>query len=331
MFKQYLRRAAVLILASLAVNTSIVLERAGAAELPLYPNRDITLIVPFGPGSGVDTIARIIQPELEQQLGVKLIIKNFSGAGGQLGTQELVNLTADGYTIGMSTVSTMSTNFVFRTQPYSLDSFSYVSRIGLMPRALVVNQTFPANDWKKFVAQVRAAPNKYFYTTVANSVDMLDMHLITTTVGLELTAVPYPDNNSAFRTDLISDRVQITYNSLPVLTSFLKNNDTKLLAITGKHRSTVYPDVPTFAELGIKDLEAASFYGIVGPKNLKAEHITRLNQALAKTMANPAVVEKLTKMGIAASSNSPAEHQAEAAQAYTLYKKLGQKLNIQAY
>jgi tripartite-type tricarboxylate transporter receptor subunit TctC len=296
-----------------------------------YPDRPVTLVVPFGPGSGVDTVARIMQPVLEQELGVTLVVKNVSGAGGQIGTQELVISPADGYTIGISTVSTMSTNFVFRKQPYSLDSFSYVSRIGLMPRALVVNQTFPANDWKKFVAQVRASPNKYFYTTVANSVDMLDMHLITTTAGLELTAVPYPDNNSAFRIDLVSNRVQITYNSLPVLTSFLKNNDTKLLAITGQHRSIVYPDVPTFAELGIKELEAASFYGVVGPKNLKAEHITRLNQAFAKTLTNPVVVEKLTKIGIVASSSSPAEHQTETARAYTLYTKLGQKLNIQAH
>lgn len=294
-----------------------------------YPDRPVTLVVPFGPGSGVDTVARIIQPELEKHLGASLVIKNVSGAGGQIGAQTLVDAVPDGYTIGMSTVSTMATNFVFRKQPYDLNSFSYVSRVGLMPRALIVNQNFPANDWKQFVAQVRKNPNKYFYTTVTNSVDMLDMHLISVSAKLELTPVPYPDNNAAFRTDLVSDRVQITYNSLPVLTPFLNNNDAKLLAITGRKRSAAYPDVPTFAELGIQELGAASFWGIVGPKNMDTQHIAWLNQALVKTLSSAEVVEKLSKMGIVASTSSPAEHQAEAAQAYTLYTKLGQKLNIQ--
>lgn len=329
MIGKSIRRVATFVLASLAMSTAVVMEHAVAETLP-YPSRDITLIVPFGPGSGVDSVARIIQPELEQHLGVKLTIKNVSGAGGQIGTQELVNSSADGYTIGMSTVSTMATNFVFKTQPYSLDSFSYVSRIGLMSRALIVNQSFPANDWKKFVEQVRASPNKYFYTTVANTVDMLDMHLITSNAKLELTSVPYPDNNSAFRMDLISNRVQLTYNSLPVLTTFLQNNEAKLLAITGKQRSPSYPNVPTFAELGMKDLEAASFYGIVGAKNMKAEHVNRLNQAFAKTLTSPGVVEKLAKMGIVASSSSPAEHRNEAAQAHALYVQLGQQLKIKA-
>jgi len=294
-----------------------------------YPDRPVTLIVPFGPGSGVDTMARIIQPELEKHLGASLMIKNVSGAGGQIGAQTLVGAEPDGYTIGISTVSTMATNFVFRTQPYDLNSFSYVSRVGLMSRALIVNQNFPANDWKQFVAQVRKNPNKYFYTTVANTVDMLDMHLISVSAKLELTPVPYPDNNMAFRTDLVSDRVQITYNSLPVLTPFLHNNDAKLLAITGRKRSAAHPDVPTFAELGIQELGAASFWGIVGPKNMDPQHIVRLNQALVKTLTSPEVVEKLAKIGIVASTSSSAEHQTESVQAYVLYTKLGQKLNIQ--
>ena len=307
---------------------------AGAAVVSLcahadYPSRAVTLIVPFGPGSGVDTVARIMKPELEQNLGVAVVIKNASGAGGQIGTQATVNSESDGYTIGMSTVSTMATNFVFKKQPYSLEDFSYISRIGLMSRALIVNQKFPANDWQQFVAQVRNNPNKYFYTTVANSVDMLDMHLISISSKLELTPIPYPDNNSAFRTDLVSDRVQITYNSLPVLTPFLLNNDAKLLAITGGSRSTAYPDVPTFAELGIKELGSASFWGIVGPKNMNPQHIARLNQALVKTLTSPEVVGKLAQLGILASTSSPADHQADAAQAYALYTKLGQALNIQ--
>jgi tripartite-type tricarboxylate transporter receptor subunit TctC len=193
-----------------------------------------------------------------------------------------------------------------------------------------VNQNFPANDWKQFVAQVRKNSNKYFYTTVANSVDMLDMHLISVSAKLELTPVPYPDNNAAFRADLVSDRVQITYNSLPVLTPFLNNNDAKLLAITGRKRSAAYPDVPTFAELGIQELGAASFWGIVGPKNMDPQHVAWLNQALIKTLSSPEVVKKLAKMGIVASTSSPADHQAEAAQAHVLYVQLGKQLNIQA-
>ena len=197
-----------------------VLSFAACAE---YPNRPITMIVPSNAGSGLDTVARIMQPELERHLGVPLVIKNVSGAGGQIGAKSLVDSAADGYTIGMNNVSTMATNFVFKKQPYSLEDFSYISRIGLMSRALIINQSFPASDWAQFVAQVRKEPNRYFYTTVTNSVDMLDMHLITDHAGLAVTPVPYPDNNSAFRADLVSNRVQITYNSLPVLTQFLQN------------------------------------------------------------------------------------------------------------
>ena len=295
-----------------------------------YPDRPITLITPFGPGSGVDTVARILQPELEKQLGTSIVIKNVAGAGGQIGTKAIADADADGYTIGMSTVSTVSTNFVFKKQPYTLEDFSYVSRIGLMSRALVANQSFPAKDWKQFVNHAKANPNKYFYTTITNSVDMLDMHLITTYAGVEITPVPYPDNNAAFRTDFIADRIQVTYNSLPVLTAYLQSREATLLAITGNRRNPAYPDVPTFAELGLKELGAASFYGIVGPKNMSSTAINRLNKALAQTLSSPEVIEKLNKLGIVAAPSTPAEHKSEAETAYSLYTSVGKKLKIQA-
>lgn len=310
-----------------AAVTLAVLSFAAQAD---YPNRPITLVTPFGPGSGVDTVARILQPELEKHLGVPVVIKNVSGAGGQIGTKAVVDAEGDGYTIGMSTVSTVSTNFVFKQQPYTLEDFSYVSRIGLMSRALVVNQSFPAKNWKQFVSHTKANPNRYFYTAVTNGVDMLDMHLITAYAGLEITPVPYPDNNAAFRTDFVSNRIQVTYNSLPVLTPFLQNNDAKLLAITGSRRNPAYPDVPTFAELGIPELGAASFWGVVGPKNMNSAAVNRLNQAFALALKSPDVIEKLVKMGIVAAPSSPAEHKMEAETAYSVYTNLGKKLKIQA-
>lgn len=327
MIYKSLRHACTFILVSLAAFTSVVTEQASAESA--YPARPIKVIVPFGPGSGVDAVIQAIKPEIESQLGVPVVVVHKAGAGGQVGTQAIVDSLPDGYTIGMSTVSTVATNFVFKKQTYTHSDLEFISRIGFMPRALATNLQFPAQTYAQFVDQVKKSKDPYFYTTVINTVDMLDMELIKKHSSLTLTAVPYPDSGASFKTDFASNRIQITYNSLPVITSLIAGTNAKLLAITGNRRHPAWPAVPSFAELGIKELNRASFYGFVAPANTSQLYINTLNRALVAALMMPSAVEKLNRLGIISAPSTPLEHKLESQETLKLYLETAADLKIQ--
>jgi tripartite-type tricarboxylate transporter receptor subunit TctC len=314
------------LLRSFAIATVLLFNHSYASTFPSQP---LTVIIPFGPGSGTDTVMRIIQPALEKQLGVPVVVKNIGGAGGAIGTRAIADAPSDGHTIGMSVVSTFATNLVFRKQSYDpLNDFSYLTRIGSMPRAMIVNNQFPTTDHQALLTELNRNPEKYFYTTVVNSVDMLNAEVYKSATGAKMSSVPYADNSATARIDIKANRAQITFDSLPVLTPFVKNGDFKLVAITGNKRNSEYPNVPTFAELGIKDLTASSWYGFVAPKHLPKSHQEILTKALHKAINDPEVVAKIAALGIDVNTSTPAEHYQDIVDSISLYSKIANRLKI---
>jgi tripartite-type tricarboxylate transporter receptor subunit TctC len=231
----------------------------------------------------------------------------------------------------MSVVSTFATNRLFKNQPYdSLNDFSYLTRIGSMPRGMIVNKQFPTVQHKELLTELSRNPGKYFYTSVINTVDMLNAEIYKSATGAKMTQVPYADNNNTSRIDLKADRAQITFDSLPVLSPHVKTGDFKLVAITGSQRNPDYPAVPTFAELGIKDLAASSWYGFVAPKNLNTSRQDKLVKALHAAISQPEVVSKISALGIEVRTGTPAEHRNEIADTIELYSRIATQLKIVA-
>lgn len=294
-----------------------------------FPSGPVTVIVPYGSGSGTDTIARIIQPVLEKNLGVPVIIQNRAGAGGAIGTKAIVDAKNNGYTIGMSVVSTFAVNQLFQQQQYDpLNDFSYLGRLGVMPRVLAVNKQFPTTEHNSLLAELKNNPEKYFYATVINTVDMLNFEVYKSTTGAKITQISYSDSRNSIMLDMQADRVQFVFDSLPVITPWVQKGDVKLVAITGATRNATHPHVPTFVELGIKDLTAASWYGFVAPKNLPKDRQAILIKALHQALHDPAVKTKISYLGIEVNTNTPAEHRKEIVDSITLYKRVAKQLGV---
>jgi tripartite-type tricarboxylate transporter receptor subunit TctC len=327
MIYKSINRAVTFILIAMSAATSMVVEQAGAQTA--YPSKPVTIILPFGPGSGTDTVIQAIKPEIESQLGVPVVISHQPGAGGQVGTVAIANATPDGYTFGMSTVSTMATNFVFKKQTYGHDNFKFITRIGFIPRALVVHREFPAQTYSQFVDKVTKIEKPYFYGVTTNSVDQLDMELLKKTSPLQLTAVTYSDVGTTYKMDFVSGRVPVTYISLSLLSSFASDSNSRVLAITGQHRHPDYPQVPTFKEIGIADLTKASFYGFIAPSGVSSSQIDTLNRALTRALKMPSAILKLKNLGVVSAPNTPEEHRLEALETLTVYTQLAINLKIQ--
>lgn len=301
----------------------------GNAYAYTFPSKPVTVIVPYGPGSGTDAVMRIIQPEMEKKLGVPVVIQNRAGAGGAIGTKAIADARNDGYTIGLSVVSTFATNQLFQSQTYDpLNDFSYLTRLGVMPRALVSNVHFPTTQHTKILAELKINPDKYFYATVINTVDMFNFEIYKSATGAKMTAVTYSDSRNSIMLDLQANRVQFTFDSLPVLTPWVQKGNIKLVAITGTTRNSQYPDVPTFSELGIKDLTASSWYGFVAPKNLEKDRQDILVKAIHDILNNPGLKNKIAQLGIEINTNTPVEHRKEIADSIELYARIAKKLGI---
>ena len=326
MIYKSLRRAVTIILISLAASTSVIMEQAAAESV--YPSKPVNIILAFGPGSGADTVMRAIKPEIESQLGVPVVIVYRPGAGGQIGTKAIADSPPDGYTIGMNSVTTMATNFVFKTQSYNLDNFKFISRIGFMPRALIVHQQFPSQTYSQFINETKKIGNSYFYGVPSNSIDQLDMELLKRAKSLQLAAITYPDVGAAYKTDFLSGRVPITYNSLPLLSSFTTEDNSRILAITGQHRHPNFPQVPTFKEIGIPGLDRASFLGFIAPAGISSSQVETLNLAFNRAMTMPSAVLKLKNLGVLSAPSTSDEHRLEALETLKLYTQLGIDLKI---
>lgn len=296
----------------------------------IFPNKPLTVIVGFSPGSGTDQVIRIMQLALSRSLGVPVVVINRPGAGGVVGTQALVDSPGDGYTIGFSLGATFVTNHFFKKQSYNpMTDFTYLTRIGYLPRMLLVNKDFPARTHQDFLRELERNPAKYFYATILNSLDMLNAEIYKASTGANIVSIPYGDNaGSSLRADLLSNRVQIFFDSTAAAMPIINAGHLFPIAITGTTRSSLFPNTPTFLELGIRDLRTASWYGFVAPAGVPVERQQALIKALHSALDDDFVKEKLLALGISIAPSSPQEHRADVVNMTKLYSTYVQNLNI---
>lgn len=327
MIKKYLRRIATFVMASLAMSTLVVFDKAMAAD---YPTRPIKIIVPFAAGGGADNTIRVMVPALEKRLGQPVVVTNIPSGTGAVGVSTVAQSQPDGYTIGMSTGTTFGGNQVYTAKmPYDANTdFEYVAVIGESQRAVFVASNSAIKDHKDLVKQAKTN-EKFTMAAGVKSNDLMNAELWKASTKNSSLVVTYGASGTpAMILDLITDRTQAVWNNVPSMASCVNNQTCRPVAVTGRNRLPEFPDVPTFTELGVKGINAPSFFGIIAPAGTPFNVQAKLNSAFNDVLADQEIKAKLKKLGLVAFTVDPAEARQVHFDAIVLGKKAGQLMGV---
>jgi tripartite-type tricarboxylate transporter receptor subunit TctC len=278
---------------------------AAAAQAQGYPNKPITLVVPFAAAGTTDIVARAVGAELTKSLGQPVIIDNRPGAGGNIGGAIVAKAAPDGYTLLMGTVGTHAINqALYAKMPYdTFKDFAPVSLVAAVPNVLVMNPAFAEknkiNDVKSFVKYLKANPGKVNMASSGNGTSIhLAGELFKTQTRTFMVHIPYRGSSPAL-TDLMGGAADVMFDNLPSSMGFIKTGKLRAIAVTSSKPWPGLPGVPTIGHEGgdLANFEASSWFGMLAPAGTPKEIVDKLQHEVAKALANPAVKEKLISQG----------------------------------
>ena len=313
---------------------------AGAIALPTYaqeakyPNRTITLVVPFPAGGSVDVAGRAIGERLSKVLGQTVIIDNKGGAGGAIGSTFVAKAKPDGYTLVVTSQSSHVANPAFTSNlPYdAIQDFAPITLIERLPNVLLINPDLPVKNMADFVAYAKKNPGKLNYASSGNgSMLQLNMELLKSQYGIFLTHIPYRVAGTTL-TDLMSGQVHAMFTNIQASNvGFVKQGRLRALAVASPIRSALLPDVPTFGELKQPELNLTSWTGLAAPAGTPEPIIQQLYAAMRAILQDPATIAAWKQRGsIVPEPVRPAEYRKEIVDRIAFYKKLIKANNLAA-
>ena len=311
-----------------AVWAGLVASAAMAAE---YPSKPIKLIVPFAAGGSTDIVARVIAEAMRHALGQPVVVDNRGGAGGLIGTEAIASAPADGYTIGMATVSTLTVNPLLYQRAANLSpKLLPVVNLVTMPAVLMVNPNVSANSLAEIVALEKVKPGSISGGVPGHgTLGHLLMASMNDTLHTSIQIVPYRGNGPALN-DTLAGSVQMLVDQLPSSLSLVKANKLKPLVIAAAERSPEMPQVPTFKELGYTQLNdlGISWFGLVVPSNTSKAIVDKIASAAAQAVRRPEVQQQLAKLGAAPTDLGNTTFSAQIAQQLQRNKQLLDKAGV---
>ncbi len=296
-----------------------------------WPERTITLIVPWAPGGSTDILARLLADHLSRSLGQTVIVDNKAGASGNIGSNIVAKAKPDGYTLLVGSMSTHAMNpALFAQMPFeSVDDFTPISLVAFVTNTLVINPALPVNNVAELIAYAKANPGKLnFATAGAGSTNHISAVLFELAGGVQMTHIPYKGGAPAVL-DTVSGQTQVLFGAGTQTLPHVKSGKLKLLAVTESARSPQLPDTPTVAET-LPGYELAVWYGAFGPKGLPRDITDRLNAEINKIVTLPEVREKMSAIGVEVVTSTPESFAKTLKQDTAKYTKLIRDLKISA-
>jgi tripartite-type tricarboxylate transporter receptor subunit TctC len=270
------------------------------ADAQTYPDRTITMVVPFAAGGPTDTVARLVAEAMSKDLGQQIIVENVGGAGGTLGAARVAKAEPDGYTVLLHHIGMATSATLYRKLPFNaLEDFEYIGLVTDVPMVIVGRKDLEPNDLKGLIDYVKANKDKITYANAGiGAASHLCGMLFMSEIATSLTTVPYKGTGPAM-TDLIGGQVDFMCDQSTNTTNQIKAGEIKAFATTTKARLPNMPDVPTAAEAGLPGVEVTVWHGLYAPKGTPKEIVDRLSAALKKALKDDNVVKRLAELGTA--------------------------------
>ncbi len=310
------------------ITRRILIASLGAAALPLlhaqeFPNKPIRLIVPYPPAGASDITARLIAEKLSKKYGTQVLVDNKAGANGIIGTELIARAAPDGYTIGLVASSHVGNPFSYKRVPFdTLNDLQAITQTANVQLGLAVHPKLNVNSVRELVALLKAQPGKVdFASTGSGGNPHLFADLFMQLSETRMNHVPYKGSSSA-HPDLLAGEVQVMFDAVAALTPHVKSGRIKLLAVCGDKRASLWPDVPTLEEAGVKGYGMYSWGGIIAPAKLPRALVDKLNRDITEALRQPDVRERLTQLGAEVVAGTPEQFDALLRSETVRYAKL---------
>lgn len=298
---------------SRALSAFILCLSAAGAMADTYPSKPIQLVVPFAAGGSTDIVGRAIGEQLSKSLGQPVVVLNKAGAGGTIGSAMVAKERADGYTLMLATVTTLSVvGSLYDKLSYDpLTAFTPITEIATIPQLLVTNPKVPAQSLNELITYAKANPERLsFASGGSGGANHLAAEQLMKMAGVKLNHITYRGSGPAL-IDVMGHQVDMTFDVVMTSLSYVKSGKLKALAITSKERSPLLPEVPTMDESGLPGYEAIVWFGVVGPAGIPTDVVRILNREIVKALGTPQIQKLLVDQGAVVVGGSPEEFKAK--------------------